>query len=734
MSSAESGAHLSTAVMRFWYRHTPQLFLGELLEKRWMEPVVAFILMCAVFIAAVLLIPGYASLAEQQVLMRNFAEHGFLAMAMAVTLLSGGIDLSVGSVFALACFLAIYLRLVVGLAFPLVVICALLLGAVIGAMNGGLIAYVKTRAFLTTIVTLVICRAVFIKLISAYESELAAAAVKSGGGVWDFLGSGNVLGVPTEMALLIIIGIALHFSLTRLRPGVHIMAVGSSRKAARHAGINDKRVVFFVYVISGILAALAGLLYATREYNAGYEAGDGYEIVALAGAVLGGVSLAGGRGTMARALIGAFTIFIMVNSLTNFGLPGTISTAVVGFMLLVAVGFDVKWYKNKGKALQKIYVTPSWVDFQKPPSIARDSGSPYAENDRLLDAEALGLDQIEGPEDIILDRNDNLYGVDRRGFIVRFQPPDYKVGEEFARIGGRPLGMTLDKDENIIVCVSGMGVYGVRPDRKVFKVTDETNRTLFRLKDDSRLLLADDLDIAPDGKIYFSDPSTRYMLEEWALDGFEGRGNGRVICHDPSTGTTRTVLRNLNFPNGICVSHDGNSILIASTYACQIYRYWIATEKAGTSEVLIDNLPGYPDNINRASDGRYWLALVGLRAPAYDIAMADPGFRTRMVKRIPPDEWLIPGINQGCIAKFDDRGNVVETLWDPLAASHPTITSVREHKGFLYIGGLENNRIGRVPLPGADPNWTSWESYWGQQRRFLRPVQEPIQCVANQGL
>lgn len=301
---------------------------------------------------------------------------------------------------------------------------------------------------------------------------------------------------------------------------------------------------------------------------------------------------------------------------------------------------------------------------------------------------------------------------------MRFQPPDYNTGERFARIGGRPLGMTLDRDENILVCVAGMGVYGVTPDRAVFKVTDETNRTRFRLKDDSRILLADDLDIAPDGKIYFSDPSTRYPLEEWALDGFEGRGNGRVICHDPAIGKTRTILRNINFTNGICLSHDGNSILIASTYGCLIYRYWIATGKAGTLEVLIENLPGYPDNINRASDGRYWLALVGLRAPAYDIAMAAPEFRRRMVKRIPSDEWLIPGINYGCIVKFDDQGKVIESLWDPTADAHPTITSIREHKGYLYIGGLENNRIGRVRLPDADPTWTGWESYWGHKRQF----------------
>ncbi|MFX8351061.1 hypothetical protein ABTL64_19295, partial [Acinetobacter baumannii] len=90
-------------------------------------------------------------------------------------------------------------------------------------------------------------------------------------------------------------------------------------------------------------------------------------------------------------------------------------------------------------------------------------------------------------------------------------------------------------------CVGGMGVYGVRPDGKVFKFTDETNRTWYKLNDDRRLRLADDLDIAPDGRIYFSEATIRYEMHSWDLDGIEGRGNGRLICHDPRTGTTRTI-------------------------------------------------------------------------------------------------------------------------------------------------------------------------------------------------
>ncbi len=703
------------ALRRLWYRYSPQLIIGELLEKRWMEPIVPFTLMLLVFAAFIVTIPSYASIVQLQQLMRSFPEQAFVAMAMALSILSGGIDLSVGAVFAMADFLTLYFLQVQDWPLPLTIVAVLAWGALIGAVNGGLIAYAKTRPFLTTMVVLIILRAAYNKITGVYAAELAGASVDSA--AWDFLGAGFVFGIPINMVCLIVIGAIAHLYLTRIRSGVHIMAVGSSRKAARHAGINVQRSLFLAYVLAGMLSALAGLLYAARQNSAGTDTGVGWEVNALAAAVLGGISLAGGRGTISRALMGAAIIFLLINGLVQLGTHGSLTSAAIGAILLAAVAFNVKFVKNKGKILQKIYVSPSLVEFSPPASIERGGGTVFAENDRLKDSEAIALDKIEGPEDIILDRSDNLYTVNRNGSIIRFLAPNYEKREEFARIGGRPLGMAIDRDESIIVCVAGMGVYGVRQDRTIFKVTDETNRTWYRFKDDSRLWLADDLDIAADGKIYFSDATTRYDLSEWALDGFEGRGNGRLVCYDPATKTTRTVLANLAFPNGVCISHDGQAVLWVSTWLCRIYRYWIAGPQTGKLEIIADNLPGYPDNINRASDGNYWLALVGLRSPVYDIAMADPSFRTRMVKQIPPDEWLCPGINFGCVVKFDDNGEVLESLWDPGGVSHPTITSMREHKGYLYIGGLENNRIGRVPLPGADKSWTGWDSYWGDKTK-----------------
>ena len=161
------------------------------------------------------------------------------------------------------------------------------------------------------------------------------------------------------------------------------------------------------------------------------------------------------------------------------------------------------------------------------------------------------------------------------------------------------------------------------------------------------------------------------------------------------------------------MAHDNQSFLFAQTWACSISRHWIAGPRAGETELLIDNLPGHPDNINRASDGTYWLALVGMRSPVVDLALRMPGFRRRMARRVAADEWLYPNINIGCVVKIDDRGEVLDALWDRTGRNHPMITSMREHKGFLYLGGILNNRVGRYRIPGADPSWTSQSSYWG---------------------
>jgi ribose transport system permease protein len=387
---------------------------------------------------------------------------------------------------------------------------------------------------------------------------------------------------------------------------------------------------------------------------------------------------------------------------------------VLAAILIVAATIDVRWLKNRHRIISKVYVSPAYQALQPLVDCTTVTSGPYVLNNKLREVTLIGTGRIEAPEDVILDRHDNLYAGSRHGDVIRFFAPDYERMEVFAHIGGQPLGLAFDRDDNLNVCIGGMGLYRVTPDQKVERVTDETNRSWHSINDDSRLRLADDLDIADDGRIFFSEATTRYEMHEWPVDGLEARGNGRIVCYDPRDGSTRTVLRDLRFPNGIAIASDGQSILFAETWGCCIKRYWFDGPKAGQVAMVVDNLPGYPDNINLASDGNYWLALVGMRCPAYDLALRMPGFRRRMAMRVPLDEWLFPNINTGCVLKFNEQGEVLETFWDLGGENHPMITSMREHRGHLYLGGILNNRIGRYKLADADPNFVQYDKRWGK--------------------
>lgn len=698
-------------IERLYFRYFPEKLLGEILTKRWSDniiPVVATVLVVGYFLWHDL---GFFTLASLTETSRQLSEFTLVVVAMGIVLVAGGLDLSVGSVFALANITALICINLLGWPVWASVGATLLVGALCGAINGFLIGYLRIRAFLTTLVTLIIIRSIVDIILLRYAVQISASFPDSD--LWFFLGEGSVFGIPFSFIVAAIIVIAWHVILTRARFGWHITAVGGGRRSAFNAGLKVKRTVFLTYVCSSLLAATAGVFFAARLNSAGSDTGVGLEIAALTAAVLGGNSLGGGRGSVVKSILGAVVILIFTDSMVRIGVSGGISSTILGMVLLLVVALDVRWLKNRHKILNKVYVSPAYFRLPAAPETDAGTPSPYALNDRLKGVSLIGKGEIEGPEDVIFDRNDNLYCPNRHGDIVRFLAPDYARWEIFAHIGGHPLGMAFDSDENLNVCVGGMGLYQVRPDRTVVKLTDETNRTLLSVIDDSRLKLADDLDIAPDGRIFFSEATIRYDMHEWPYDALESRGNGRLICYNPADGSTRTILRNLQFPNGVCMTGDGQSFLFAETWGCRINRYWFDGPRKGRCEAVIADLPGYPDNINRASDGHFWVALVGMRSPALDLALRMPSMRKRMAKRVARDEWLFPNINSGCVLKFTGEGQVLESLWDLGGTNHPMVTSMREHKGYLYLGGLYNDRIGRLPLPDADQHWTSRAAYWG---------------------
>ena len=295
---------------------------------------------------------------------------------------------------------------------------------------------------------------------------------------------------------------------------------------------------------------------------------------------------------------------------------------MLGLVLLAAVAIDVRWLKNRGKLLSRVYVSPTYLALRPAQARPKAPLRPTRSTTSWRDVELIGLGEIEGPEDPILDSQGNLYSGTRHGDIVRFSGPDLTELEVFVHIGGHPLGMAFDQDENLISLRRRHGRLQDHAGPASDKLTDETNRSWFSVIDDSRMRLADDLDIAPDGRIFFSEATIRFDMSEWMVDALEARGNGRIICYDPRNSSTRTVIPTLQFPNGICVASDGQSFFYRETWGCNVSALLVRRAEGGQREVVIANLPGYPDNINRASDGGYWLALVGMRTPVFDLALA----------------------------------------------------------------------------------------------------------------
>lgn len=698
-----------SALSRLRYRHLPDHVLGEILAKPWIDNAIPVVLLGAVLLGLGAWDGDLVSLRSLMGMGPQYAETLLVTLGMVVVLLAGGIDLSVGSVFAMANFVTLALFNMLGLPIGVAIAAALAAGALVGAVNGFLIGYLKLRAFLTTLVTMIIVRSVVDMALLAYAVKIATPVATSP--FWDWLSFDTLFGLPPSLVLAAVCAVTGHILLTRLRLGWRILAVGGSRRSAHNAGLPVKRTIALTYVLSGVLTSMAGVLYAARLNAAGSDTGVGLEIVAVTAAVVGGNSLGGGRGSVAKAVLGACIVLLITNSVVRLGLPAGGNSLALGAVLLLAVVIDVKWVKNRGKILTSVYVSPTYS--QLPPCPSTSEG-PYAVNDKLASVELIGLGEIDGPEDPVLDEAGNLYAGTRHGDIIRFLAPDFATKEVFVHIGGHPLGLTFDRQGNLLACVAGMGLYAISPTREVRKLTDQTNRSWASVIDDSRMRLADDLDVAPDGRIFFSEATIRFDMSDWMVDALEARGNGRIICHDPATGRTRTVLPGLKFPNGIAMCRDGQSFLFAETWGCSISRHYFAGPKKGRTEVVIPDLPGYPDNINRASDGGYWVALVGMRTPVFDLMLTDPGLRKRMVSRVAPDEWLFPNMNYGCVIKIDEEGSVTDCLWDRTGKNHPMITSMREHKGWLYLGGVSNNRIGRYRIPGADPNWTAAASYRGE--------------------
>jgi ribose transport system permease protein len=672
-------------------RFTPLQTVADLVGKRWMEGAVPLVLAALLTLGVLLTTPvGWS---DSSLIMEEVAEKGFIAIGLTIVIVAGGMDLSVGSMVGVVSIGTMTAFRIWDWPMGVVIPVAVLAGAVLGAINGLLIAVFKMRPFITTLVTLVAFGGAAAALQSANTNELAFPKTSF---TWEFLGEGAIAGIPTAWALFAVVLVVAHLGLTRSRWGWWVTAVGSDRRSARRKGIPVAKVLFCTYVLSGMLAGTAGLLTATRLGRTDPNVGQGWELIALTAVVIGGVSLKGGRGSVVRAIVGVFVVAVILQAGITMTVSAGVSTALLALVLLIFAILDLKWGKYRGRFAEKLSIDPGRIT-TGPLLDVNEPGSVWSINSRLTDAPPIGLDVVEGAEDCAIDDDGNLYCGDRRGWIWRFRGPDLEHGEVFARTGGMPLGHAWDPDGNLVVAVGGMGVYRVMPDGSTELVANKVRRSWGSLHDDSALRFADDIDMAPDGSIYVSDFSTRTNAAEYMIELVEYRPNGRLIRVDPD-GSTDVVVSNYVFPNGVCTAHDGQSVLVASTGLFRVDRLWITGPKQGQLEPVLENLPGYCDNVNRASDGNYWMSFIAMRTPMSDLLMKYPAVRRRMTRETPQDNWLVPQLNVSCVLKFNDQGEVLKVLWDASLENYPMVTSINEHDGYLYLCGLLNNRIGRLRL------------------------------------
>lgn len=333
---------------------------------------------------------------------------------------------------------------------------------------------------------------------------------------------------------------------------------------------------------------------------------------------------------------------------------------------------------------------------------------PHAANTRLAGLATLDLGSHSGPEHIV-HRNGWLYIAVESGAIIRMRP-DGSGREVIVQTGGRPLGFDFDADGALVIADPMAGKHG-----GLLRATGSGSGVKVEMLTDSvdgtPIAYADGVVVAKSGKIYFTDASQRFGAKAWGgtfnasvLDIIEHQSTGRLLEYDPATKTTRVLLADLCFPNGVALSADEQHLFVAETGE---YRIWkVATsatnvsakQPKATASVLLANLPGYPDNLMRGQGGKVWVGLVKPRGAFIDNSAGKPWLRS-LSMRLPKSLWPVPPA-YGHVFAFDETGKVLHDLQDP-KGSYPETTAVTETDDRLYIQSLHAKSLGWLDKKNA---------------------------------
>jgi len=293
-----------------------------------------------------------------------------------------------------------------------------------------------------------------------------------------------------------------------------------------------------------------------------------------------------------------------------------------------------------------------------------------------------------GPEDVAIGPDGVLYSGLQDGRIIRLRPGS-AAAELFTDTKGRPLGMQFDADGNLVVADAVRGLLSIDPAGTVTVLTDSVNG--------QRLKLVDDLDIAADGTIWFSNATQRFGQGDYLLDFWEGGATGQLLSYDPHSATTRLRLAGLRFANGVALGPEDAFVLVNETMAARISRLWLTGPDAGRRDVFADRLPGHPDNLSFNGRDLFWVAFPSTRSPAFDRLAPRPWARKLLLRL--PESWVRvvpPPI--GWVAAFGTDGQARYSIRD-ISGRYTDVTSVNERDGKLYLGSLKMSAVARLDAP-----------------------------------
>jgi erythritol transport system permease protein len=308
-----------------------------------------FIALFAVIIFFSIFAPNFLSTANMILMSKHATQNAFLAIGMTFVIITGGIDLSVGSIVGLCGMIAGGL-IMYGIALPIgytvyfniveVAVIVAFVGIVIGAINGLLITRLNVAPFIATLGTLYVARGAALLYSDGQTLPNLGGREELGNQGYSWFGSGEILGLPSSVWMLVVVALGAAYFARFVPLGRHIFAVGGNERASRMSGIRVNRVKMFVYMFSGFCAAIVGLIISSELMAAHPATGTNLELNAIAAAVLGGTSMSGGRGTIGGTIIGAFVIGILSDGLVMMGVSSFWQMVIKGLVIIVAVVVD----------------------------------------------------------------------------------------------------------------------------------------------------------------------------------------------------------------------------------------------------------------------------------------------------------------------------------------------------------------------------------------------------------